>query len=64
MSVTPTSTGAKAPTGGVGWAKDDHAICVVGEQGKALERFGRLRRRRPEDHGQSAAQGRRDRGRD
>ena len=26
-------------TAGVDWAKDDHAICVVGEQGEALDRF-------------------------
>jgi transposase len=26
-------------TAGVDWAKDDHAVCVVGGQGEALERF-------------------------
>jgi transposase len=26
-------------TAGVDWAKDDHAVCVVGEQGEALDRF-------------------------
>jgi transposase len=33
--------GAAAPrvTAGVDWAKDDHAVCVVGDQGEVLERF-------------------------
>jgi hypothetical protein len=26
-------------TAGVDWAKDDHVVCVVGDQGEALERF-------------------------
>ena len=26
-------------TAGVDWAKDDHVICVVGEQGEVLDRF-------------------------
>jgi hypothetical protein len=26
-------------TAGVDWAQDDHAVCVVGEQGEALDRF-------------------------
>jgi transposase len=26
-------------TAGVDWAKDDHAVCVVGEQGQVLDRF-------------------------
>jgi transposase len=33
--------GAAAPrvTAGVDWAKDDHAVCVAGDQGEVLERF-------------------------
>ncbi|MGH3267099.1 MAG: IS110 family transposase, partial [Trebonia sp.] len=33
--------GAAAPrvTAGVDWAKDDHVICVAGDQGEVLERF-------------------------
>jgi transposase len=26
-------------TAGIDWAKDDHAVCVVGEQGEVLDRF-------------------------
>ena len=42
MSIAPNP--ADAPivvrvTAGVDWAKDDHAICVVGEQGEVLDRF-------------------------
>jgi transposase len=38
---TPDSQALPAPvvTAGVDWAKDDHAVCVVGEQGQALDRF-------------------------
>ena len=41
MSVTDSTTTvpAPAPTGGVDWAKDDHAVCVVGPAGEALARF-------------------------
>jgi len=38
MSIDPSTSAARV-TAGVDWAKDDHAICVVGGQGEALERF-------------------------
>jgi transposase len=38
MSIDP-NTVAERVTAGVDWAKDDHAVCVVGGQGEALERF-------------------------
>jgi transposase len=38
MSIDP-SAGVPRVTAGVDWAKDDHVICVVGDQGEALERF-------------------------
>jgi transposase len=38
MSIDP-STAAARVTAGVDWAKDGHAVCVVGGQGEALERF-------------------------
>jgi transposase len=38
MSINP-STATGRVTAGVDWAKDDHAVCVAGEQGEALERF-------------------------
>ena len=38
MSVTPED-GPRRICAGVDWAKDDHAVCVVGEQGEALHRF-------------------------
>ena len=38
MSIDPNAVPARV-TAGVDWAKDDHAVCVVGEQGEALERF-------------------------
>lgn len=38
MSVTPI-TGAARVTAGVDWAKDDHAICIVGPDGEAIDRF-------------------------
>jgi transposase len=38
MSIDP-STAAARITAGVDWAKDDHAVCVVGGQGEVLERF-------------------------
>src|SRR5258708_8015676 len=38
MSIDP-STAAARVTAGVDWAKDDHAVCVVGDQGEVLERF-------------------------
>lgn len=42
MSIAPDP--AQAPitvrvTAGVDWAKDDHAVCVVGDQGQVLDRF-------------------------
>ena len=38
MSIDPSAAAARV-TAGVDWAKDDHAVCVVGGQGEALERF-------------------------
>jgi transposase len=38
MSIDPNAVPARV-TAGVDWAKDDHAVCVVGDQGEALERF-------------------------
>jgi len=42
VSIVPNA--AEAPiavrvTAGVDWAKDDHAVCVVGDQGQVLDRF-------------------------
>jgi transposase len=38
MSIDPDAA-AQRVTAGVDWAKDDHAVCVVGGQGEVLERF-------------------------
>jgi len=38
MSIDPSAAATRI-TAGVDWAKDDHAICVAGDQGEALERF-------------------------
>lgn len=38
MSLTPPAAGTRV-SAGVDWAKDDHAVCIVGEQGEPLERF-------------------------
>ena len=38
MSVNQTPTAARV-CAGVDWAKDDHAVCVVGDQGQDLDRF-------------------------
>lgn len=38
MSIDPGTAAARV-TAGVDWAKDDHAVCVAGGQGEALERF-------------------------
>ena len=38
MSIDPSAAPARV-TAGVDWAKDDHAVCVVGDQGEVLERF-------------------------
>src|SRR5665811_1668321 len=38
MSIDPGTAAARV-TAGIDWAKDDHAVCVVGGQGEALERF-------------------------
>jgi transposase len=38
MSIDPGTAAARV-TAGVDWAKDVHAVCVVGGQGEALERF-------------------------
>lgn len=38
MSIDPGAAAVRV-TGGVDWAKDDHAVCVAGDQGEVLERF-------------------------
>ena len=38
MIVAEEPTGARV-CGGVDWAKDDHAVCIVGTEGQALQRF-------------------------
>jgi transposase len=38
MSIDPKAAAPRV-TAGVDWAKDDHAVCVAGGQGEALERF-------------------------
>jgi transposase len=38
LSIDPNPTGMRV-TAGVDWAKDDHVICVVGDQGEVLDRF-------------------------
>ena len=38
MIVADEPTGARV-CGGVDWAKDDHAVCIVGTEGQALQRF-------------------------
>jgi len=38
MSIDPSADPVRV-TAGVDWAKDDHAVCVVGDQGEVLERF-------------------------
>ncbi|MGH3120217.1 MAG: IS110 family transposase [Streptosporangiaceae bacterium] len=38
MSIDPSAATVRI-TAGVDWAKDDHAVCVAGDQGEALERF-------------------------
>jgi hypothetical protein len=35
----PASPGGVRVTAGVDRAKDDHAVCVIGEQGEVIERF-------------------------
>ncbi len=37
MSLDPSTTAARV-TAGVDWAKDDHAVCVAGDQGQVLDR--------------------------
>jgi len=41
MSVTEMGPLARpaAPTGGVDWAKDDHAVSIVGPDGEQIDRF-------------------------
>lgn len=38
MSIAPALPGVRV-TAGVDWAKDDHVVCVVGDQGEVLDRF-------------------------
>jgi transposase len=38
MSINPSAAAVRV-TAGVDWAKDDHAVCVAGDQGEVLERF-------------------------
>lgn len=35
----PIAPSAPRATAGVDWAKDDHAVCVVGDQGQVIDRF-------------------------
>ena len=37
--IAPTAPIAPRVTAGVDWAKDDHAVCVVGDQGQVVDRF-------------------------
>ena len=42
MSIAPDPNSTVADvrvTAGVDWAKDDHAVCVVGDQGEVIDRF-------------------------
>jgi transposase len=40
VSIDPVDAKATARfIGGVDWAKDDHAVCVLGDQGEVLDRF-------------------------
>src|ERR1035438_1598341 len=38
MSIDPSASALRV-TAGVDWAKDDHAVCVAGDQGEVLDRF-------------------------
>ena len=38
MSIAPSVTAVRV-TAGVDWAKDDHVVCVVGDQGEVIDRF-------------------------
>lgn len=38
MSIDPTAVPGRV-TAGVDWAKDDHAVCIVGDQGQVIDRF-------------------------
>ncbi len=38
MSIAPDPLHVRV-TAGLDWAKDDHAVCVVGDQGEVLDRF-------------------------
>jgi transposase len=38
MSIDPSAAPPRV-TAGVDWAKDDHAVCVTGDQGEVLDRF-------------------------
>ncbi len=38
MSIDPSAAAVRV-TAGVDWAKDDHAVCVAGDQGEVLDRF-------------------------
>jgi hypothetical protein len=37
MSIDPSAAVVRV-TAGVDWAKDDHAVCVAGDQGEVLDR--------------------------
>jgi transposase len=39
MSVDHTGTARPAPTGGIDWASDDHAVCVVDSDGDVVQRL-------------------------
>jgi len=37
--LSPKTKHRRAVCAGVDWAKDDHAVCIVGDDGEALHRF-------------------------
>ena len=39
VSYRPKNQPVRAMCAGVDWAKDDHAVCIVGAEGEALQRF-------------------------
>ena len=39
MSVTPITSTTRPDVAGVDWAKDDHAVCIVGPDGEVGDRF-------------------------
>src|SRR4051794_37251493 len=39
MSLTDANPPGPAPTGGIDWASDNHAVCVVDNDGDVLQRL-------------------------